>query len=265
VSMKANRKMVYLSVCLLLAVAATAAYFLMQGGSGGVSGASQAPRAKTSQDTRNATSMSITNTAIPRINDPTGFWRKDDVVWLNKDIEARLFAKRLVYPPPAFPDSEIDSQVYETVESNGAWDPNSPGYPTMHMDRRSQAFWTKWNRILPEPPESIEREQTLLVGVAQSVRERKLRYTGDDSSRAKRELRGIDNRISEARSTLYTNTRCSEALTDDVISALADGKRGDGVHLAWRTKYLKRLISEGVDPKYIEAYKKEWGMTNVSF
>ena len=226
--------------------------------------------------------------------DPEKFW-KGRVVWLDDSAAVAAAQHGRGYPPMPYVDSSLPhfKDEGDVEEHTGVVEG-----PTrvIHYSNKEAAFWNKFGRTHPRPPETLKREQLIVAQAILGIRrgfekEGNLAHmtpdqlNGGEQLREKREIEAgyppeafsedalLWTYILEMRRQ-YQELAHTAGATNDVsvqnfvLRLLVDTKYltepSDAEVLklanAWKIAYLQRLRNEKVDESYISAYLKAWDL-----
>lgn len=223
--------------------------------------------------------------------DPKKFWA-GRVLWL--DASAIDAARRHGRADPPIPYDDPTLPPYKDDDGIN-WNNAEVEGPNLHFAQSSKeaAFWDKFRRTHPKPPEDLERYQ------AEARRD----IVGGQlvfKDMTPQEITELENSI---KNRMYEVGVPRELLTDEALMAnylmekrkeharlLEEGEPPNGFFVsnflarlyvepqlvtnaddtairqadrAWKIAYLQRLRSENTDEQYIQAYLKAWSLTET--
>jgi len=228
--------------------------------------------------------------------DPKKFWA-GKTIWLSKDAVAAAQRKGRGYPPPPYEDAALRSYPEDKARSRTYYAGGGPegGGRDYRGSSKERAFWERFAKSHPRPPEDLEREQFALAERIFGSRELPVTARGVGAPvRISPEIVREGARIQSGRllesgyppelvseSALYwayvgsrrqefaeliPNTPISKSLlsrttTDPklITDPLAPDQVAAGK--AWKIAYLQRLRKENTDESYINSYLKAWNLS----
>lgn len=227
--------------------------------------------------------------------DAQAFWQ-GRAIWHDTESESRAWRYGRRYPPMPFEDSSVADRSNRGKISRGV---DLAGGPIVRFvsSEREHAFWDKFTKTHPLPPEVIEREQRN-YGASMVRTEYMLAHDPSYSARLRLKPGEPQEIIESARYHLRPFGFPDEALSSNALfwayvfeerenydkimsvcgsSSLVVSNYLKRLHVdqrsvtqpltdrqiekanAWKLHYLSRLRCEGTDESYIRAYMKRWG------
>jgi hypothetical protein len=226
---------------------------------------------------------------------PGEFW-KGRVVWLDDSAAQAARRRGRGYPPPPYDDPGLPP--YPNDEGTN-WSYGGVEGPNLHFvtSSRESAFWDKFGKTMPQPPEKIARRQEMVAWQVLGSKYRSERVANPARTTPQRIEAMQQWEVKEAQQLGYP----AEALTEDAmfwayvlqqrakyeqqlrarhpvdtnsfpryLSRLYVDQRYITEPLteeqvkaanAWKIAYLQRLRKENVDESYLNAYLQAWNLS----
>lgn len=227
--------------------------------------------------------------------DPKVFW-EGKVVWLDGAASFAARSRGRGYPPPPDDNGGLPSFATDTdIDQGSLSDLEGPNLRFCFTSRES-AFWQKFSRTHPKPPEILLRQQREIASEVWRQRSALL-HSGNPARTTEQEISAIET---SARQRAVELGFPEESLTPDALfwsyvmqmrseyqGLIASGKPINtpsvvnlmrripfGTELitepltqdqqqkanSWKIAYLKRLRRENIGDSYINAYLKAWSL-----
>lgn len=207
--------------------------------------------------------------------DPKEFW-KGRILW--NDAKATSDAQRhgRLYPPIPYEDTNLPP--YPNDEGiHGTWLPDSPNifYASSSKER---AFWDRFDKTHPCPPDQIEREQELtatafLRSQRDSIRNEPVQRNYPPEAFSENALFWdyAEMKRAEYQQMLDNGNTKNEPIFQTFFSNLLIDRKFITEPLtpeklqaanAWKVAYLQRLRRENTDEQYVQGYMQAWNLSS---
>lgn len=229
-----------------------------------------------------------------KLIEPQKFW-KDRVVWMDKSALDVAKRQGRGYPPMPYEDSSLPKYPND---DDVRWDSYEIEGPNIHFasSSKERAFWDKFIKTQPHPPDDLVREQyqvadQILVGrdyfenqgnpgrltdkqlaEGEVVFKRRAEALGcppealtDEALlwayvlRQREEYGRYVARSGSASSLSVSNFLARISIDQKFVTQPIAEEQFKVVNV-WKIAYLQRLRREKVDESYINAYLKSWGL-----
>ncbi len=214
--------------------------------------------------------------------------------WADAGAIRDAHSRGRAYPPAPYADPNLPSYAPMAKSASRGTSVEDAG-PVYIADPREVAFWAKWSRILPRPPEDIEERQLELA--------KDLLSLAYDYEKGGNTRRHTPSSLEQQKDTLVgravdegypREALASDALFWSYVKAMRgefgnSGANGPSLRRrpsasdqrtfyvdsryitddlsqdevaamdAWKGAYLKRMAAEGTDGTYLKAYCDAWG------
>ena len=197
--------------------------------------------------------------------DPAVFW-SNRVVWLDEEVLAVAHRHGRAYPPIPCHDpvamkidpSDIRVQSVQSVETV---------VPFLGESDRERWFWDRFQRTHPYPPDYLDKlfaSEVMFSG--RHLESPKKSNDPEEWNQATAHLRRLSERYKEMGippemfdpDCLLAGWMLERQRRESLPDSLLSGELKTAT--SWRIPYLRRLRREGWDERYVEAYKKAWGI-----
>ncbi len=229
--------------------------------------------------------------------DPGLFW-SNRVIWLDGSAVSEAWRHGRSYPPMPYVDPSLADRSDKDELSEGYDIQGGPNFHTVASEREA-AFWDKFVKTHPHPPEDITRwhlSQAESWLRTKHLLEHDARYAARLRIKPERLHHLLETKLREADILGYP----PECLTPEAIqwtyvmqqrqkyaSVLANNQDANNIVVSnffrrlyvdpkyvtspltaqdinganeWKITYLRRLREESTDESYIDAYLKEWNL-----
>lgn len=219
--------------------------------------------------------------------DANTFW-KGKVLWLNRDALSAAGRRGRGYPPMPYSDPTIPQYKDSTEVHAGDSGFDAGSGVQLHYTSYERAFWDKFGKTHPKPPEDISAQQT--IAIMQAVPHSPSGQSNENNTELAKTLRtppailGYPEEAFSADALFwtyvlqqraeyaeYTNSSAPSAQLQ--ASILLGRLRVDPVYItqplsrdqiaaanSWKIAYLQRLQRQNTDQSYINAYLKAWNL-----
>lgn len=229
--------------------------------------------------------------------DPGVFW-SNKVVWLNGMAIGEAWRHGRSWPPMPYDDTSVADRSDNDKMGDGFDIQGGPNFHTISSERE-RAFWDKFGKTHPHPPEDIilwQQERASIWLRQKSILDRDPTYTARLGLKPAELVAILELNLREAQTFGYPK----ECLSPEAFqwahaiqkraeyeNLIASGNANDGILMAnffrrvyvdtkliteplsamndnnanaWKTPYLRRLRAEKADEMYIQAYLKAWNL-----
>jgi hypothetical protein len=214
--------------------------------------------------------------------DPKAFW-KGRVLWNDKSATSDAQRHGRLYPPMPYEDT--NRPPYPNDEGiHGGYSTDGPNI-SYASSSKERAFWDRFDKTHPRPPEQLEAEQEiadvklssdipkiereLYIRLQNAADSFKNNYPPESLTEDAMFWSYVEAKRAEYQRLLNMGDKTNEPVFKVLLNSLTVDRKyvtepltPDQIKAAnsWKVAYLQRLRREKTDEQYIQGYLRAWGL-----